>query len=229
MKIFVLLVFMCLWTYARAIGPYTDPTRALTIKLCSESAEKSLKTITATQVLNGTGHKWLEEDISKITSFQREFNNYLDNFRVTLATVAEVYGIYLELNKTVSSISNLEAVVSAAPANTLAVAFSSRRSNIYQTTINVSMDLLEDIRTLFLKKSKMTGQQRQALLSDIRPKLRSLNKHLRMLALYIKYTSFKDVWREIANRSQTYVSYAKKKDIAERCLNDWKRNIGLNE
>lgn len=226
MRLLVIFLLLIYTFQLKAVGPYTDPSRALAIKLCSESAEKSMKAITATQMLNSTGHKWLEDEVTKTTGFQREFNNYLDNFRVSLALVAEVYGLYYEMNKTMNNITALESVVSESPTNVLAVAFSAKRNNIYQTVMAAGADVLADIRKLFLEGAKMTGQQRQEIIHNIRPKLHAVNRQLRMLTLYIKYTSLNDVWREIIGRGQNY-KISKRKDIAEKCLKDWKSNIGI--
>ena len=60
-------------------------------------------------------------------------------------------------------------------------------------------------------------------LTNIRPKLRLMNKQLRALALAVKYTTFLDVWNEITDRASAYEG-VDKRAIIERCMRDWKNN-----
>ena len=54
--------------------------------------------------------------------------------------------------------------------------------------------------------------------NNIRPKLRQLDKEIKILCKYIRYTSINDLWREITGRHYTPTS---KKDVAIRCHQDW--------
>jgi hypothetical protein len=69
----------------------------------------------------------------------------------------------------------------------------------------------------------MTEQEKNEMITNIRPKLRLMNKQLRALALAVKYTTFLDVWNEITDRASAYEG-VDKRAIIERCMRDWKNN-----
>ena len=59
-------------------------------------------------------------------------------------------------------------------------------------------------------------------LSDIRPKLKRMNKKLKHLALAVKYTSFVDVWAEIDEGSRPRPT--DKAGIVQAAMRRWKRS-----
>ena len=197
-----------------------DPGRVLAIERASRAAKKTLEAQLKVQGLQTAGHIWTKEEIEATTEFQCEFNDYLDSFHNILTIAAEIYGVYYEVTKTSKHVRNLAEVVSSSPTNVLAVAFSARRNVVYTNLIKSSLDIFMDIRKVCFEKSKMTEQERDKIISGIRPKLRKINHQLGQLTLALRYTSFLDVWNEIAHRSLK-MSRETKIEIIKRSRQSW--------
>ena len=200
-----------------------DPGRVAAIELASDQAKKTLKSQEKAQLLMTTGHAWIKEEVEATTNFQREFNEYLDKFHDVLSIAAEIYGIYYEVTQTSKNVKALGEVLSDSPSNALAVAFSTRRNVVYRNIVRTTLDVIMDIRKVCFEKSKMTEQEKNKVISSIRPKLRAINKQLRQLTLTLRYTSFLDVWNELMDRAY-YLNPATKHDIITRCRRQWWNN-----
>lgn len=200
-----------------------DPVRAAMIDQYSKQAKKTLEAQNRAQALMTTGHLWMQTEIEQTTDFQREFSNYLDRFHDILGFAAEIYGIYYEITQISKNVSDLNDVVASHPANALAVAFHTRRNAVYRNIIINGVNIVMDIKTLCFDDSKMTEREKNEIITNIRPKLRLMNKQLRALALAVKYTTFLDVWNEITDRASAYEG-VDKRAIIERCMRDWKNN-----
>lgn len=205
--------------YAQGI----DVGRVAAIELASSQAKKTIEAQLKMQGLETAGHIWTKEEIEATTEFQREFNNYLDAFHNILTIAAEIYGVYYEVTKTSKHVRNLAEVVSSSPTNVLAVAFSTRRNVVYRNLIKSSLDIFMDIRKVCFENSKMTEQEKNKVISGIRPKLRKINHQLAQLTLALRYTSFLDVWNEITQRAYM-INPATKHDIITRCRREWWNN-----
>ena len=200
-----------------------DPGRVAAIELASDQAKKALKSQEKAQLLMTTGHAWIKEEVEATTDFQREFNDYLDKFHDVLSIAAEIYGIYYEVTQTSKNVKALGEVLSDSPSNALAVAFSTRRNVVYRNIVRTTLDVIMDIRKVCFEKSKMTEEEKNKVISSIRPKLRTINKQLRQLTLTLRYTSFLDVWNELMDRAY-YLNPATKHDIITRCRRQWWNN-----
>lgn len=200
-----------------------DPGRVAAIELASDQAKKALKSQEKAQLLMTTGHAWIKEEVEATTNFQREFNDYLDKFHDVLSIAAEIYGIYYEVTQTSKNVKALGEVLSDSPSNALAVAFSTRRNVVYRNIVRTTLDVIMDIRKVCFEKSKMTEEEKNKVISSIRPKLRTINKQLRQLTLTLRYTSFLDVWNELMDRAY-YLNPATKHDIITRCRRQWWNN-----
>ena len=86
---------------------------------------------------------------------------------------------------------------------------------VIQTGTNVAMDIKQFVIS---DKGKATEAQRLKVLETIRPKLRKLDKELKLLCKYIRYTSIEDLWHEISGRHYTPAS---KKEVALICHQGW--------
>ena len=214
-----LMVFSGYTAYAYGV----DPVRAAMIDQYSKQAKKALEAQNRAQALMTTGHLWMQTEIEATTNFQREFNEYLDKFHDILGFAAEIYGIYYEVTQISKNVSELNSVVSSYPANALAVAFHTRRNVVYRNIIINGVSIVMDIKTLCFDSSKMTEQEKNEMITNIRPKLRAMNRQLRALGLAIRYTKFLDVWNEITDRTRSYGDIDKR-EIIERCMRDWKNN-----
>lgn len=200
-----------------------DVGRAAAIELASSQAKKTIEAQMKMQGLETAGHIWTKEEIEATTEFQKEFNDYLDSFHNILSIAAEIYGVYYEVTKTSKHVKNLAEVVSSSPSNVLAVAFSTRRNVVYRNLIKSSLDIFMDIRKVCFENSKMTEQEKNKVISGIRPKLRKINHQLAQLTLALRYTSFLDVWNEITERAYM-INPATKHDIITRCRREWWNN-----
>ena len=220
-RIYILLLIGSLMI-GRMYGqtPYTDPTRAGTILLFTEQTKKTLNAQQRAQLVMSGMHIFMEEEVKATTDFQREFNEYLDQFNEVIQIAAEVYGIYHEVSQVTKNLSELNSIVSDAPANALAVAFSSKRNKIYTDLIATSLDIAKDIHKVCFSHAKMTEKERIKIIFAMRPKLKKTNYQLRRMALLIKYTTFLDVWNELLDKR--YFKPANRKEIILRCQQRWK-------
>ena len=222
-RILLLLTGAVLLFPSCVYGQGIDVGRAAAIELASSQAKKTIEAQMKMQGLETAGHIWTKEEIEATTEFQRQFNDYLDSFHNILTIAAEIYGVYYEVTKTSKHVKNLAEVVSSSPSNVLAVAFSTRRNVVYRNLIKSSLDIFMDIRKVCFEKSKMTEQEKNKVISGIRPKLRKINHQLAQLTLALRYTSFLDVWNEITERAYM-INPATKHDIITRCRREWWNN-----
>ena len=221
-RYFILFIIVLL-SSAKPAFAGIDPGRVAAIELASDQAKKALKSQEKAQLLMTTGHAWIKEEVEATTDFQREFNDYLDKFHDVLSIAAEIYGIYYEVTQTSKNVKALGEVLSDSPSNALAVAFSTRRNVVYRNIVRTTLDVIMDIRKVCFEKSKMTEEEKNKVISSIRPKLRTINKQLRQLTLTLRYTSFLDVWNELMDRAY-YMNPATKHDIITRCRRQWWNN-----
>lgn len=221
-RYFILFIIVLL-SSAKPAFAGIDPWRVAAIELASDQAKKALKSQEKAQLLMTTGHAWIKEEVEATTDFQREFNDYLDKFHDVLSIAAEIYGIYYEVTQTSKNVKALGEVLSDSPSNALAVAFSTRRNVVYRNIVHTTLDVIMDIRKVCFEKSKMTEEEKNKVISSIRPKLRTINKQLRQLTLTLRYTSFLDVWNELMDRAY-YLNPATKHDIITRCRRQWWNN-----
>ena len=222
LRYFILFIIVLL-SSAKPAFAGIDPGRVAAIELASDQAKKALKSQEKAQLLMTTGHAWIKEEVEATTDFQREFNDYLDKFHDVLSIAAEIYGIYYEVTQTSKNVKALGEVLSDSPSNALAVAFSTRRNVVYRNIVRTTLDVIMDIRKVCFEKSKMTEEEKNKVISSIRPKLRTINKQLRQLTLTLRYTSFLDVWNELMDRAY-YLNPATKHDIITRCRRQWWNN-----
>ena len=244
MKKLYLLILLCVPLKSVA---GIDPGRVAAIELASDQAKKTIESQEKAQLLMTTGHVWIKEEVEATTDFQREFNDYLDKFHDVLSIAAEIYGIYYEVTQTSKCVKDLGHVLADSPENALAVAFSTRRNVVYRNIVRTTLDVIMDIRKVCFESSKMTEQEKNKVISTIRPKLRTINKQLRteqeknkvistirpklrtinkqlrQLTLALRYTSFLDVWNELMERAY-YMNPATKHDIITRCRRQWWNN-----
>lgn len=220
---YIILFIIVLLSAAKPAFAGIDPGRVAAIELASDQAKKTLKSQEKAQLLMTTGHAWIKEEVEATTDFQREFNDYLDKFHDVLSIAAEIYGIYYEVTQTSKNVKALGEVLSDSPSNALAVAFSTRRNVVYRNIVRTTLDIIMDIRKVCFEKSKMTEEEKNKVISSIRPKLRAINKQLRQLTLTLRYTSFLDVWNELMDRAY-YLNPATKHDIITRCRRQWWNN-----
>ena len=219
-RLYIYLVGVVLMFPITIYSQGVDGVRAFTINQASLQAKKTLEAQIKMQELQTAGHMWTREEIEATTEFQKQFNDYLDAFHNSLSIAAEIYGVYYEVTKTSKHVRNLAEVVSSSPSNVLAVAFSARRNVVYTNLIRSSLDIFMDIRKVCIESSKMTEQEKNKVISAIRPKLRKINHQLGQLTLALRYTSFLDVWNEIAHRSPR-MSRETKTEIITRCRREW--------
>ena len=218
-KIFIFLLICLITEKVSGQTFYSDPGRLLVVKLFTEQSKKTLNAQQRAQLVISGMHIFMKEEIEATTDFQREFNEYLDQFNEVIQIAAEVYGIYYEITEVAKNIKELNSVVSDAPANALAVAFSSKRNKIYTDLVMTSLDIAKDIHKVCFAHAKMTEKERIKIIFGMRPKLKKTNYQLRRMALLIKYTTFLDVWNEIVDKHYKPKS---RREIIERCRLRWK-------
>lgn len=218
------MVCLCISSIA-GMRAQNDPVLAGMILAYTEKAEQELKNQEKIMLLMSTGHVWTKEEVEATIDLQREFNNYLDNFRSIICYAAQIYGFYHEITQLTDNMGGLVSQLEAHPANGLAVALSAKRNKIYRELIMNSIEIVNDIRTVCLSDNKMTENDRMEVVFGIRPKLKTMNRQLRQLTRAVKYTSMGDVWLEIDENARPPA--ADKKGIADAAKRRW-RQIGKN-
>ena len=214
----IIILFLAL-TIPRCAWAGIDPARAAAIDVASELEKKALNAQYKVQLLQTTGHLWTRQEVDAVTDFQKEFNDYISTFNSLLAYAAEIYGIYYDLNSLVGTVKWLNREIGNHPENAFAVVLSTRKNNIYMRVIQTGTNVALDIRQFVMStKGKATEAQRLKVLETIRPKLRQLDKELRLLCKYIRYTSIEDLWHEISGRHYTPAS---RKEVALICHEGW--------
>lgn len=218
MRQLLIILFLALAVPKAALAGI-DPARAAAIDVASELERKALDAQYKAQMLQSTGHLWTRQEVDAVTDFQREFNDYISTFNSLLAYAAEIYGIYYDLNSLVGTVKWLNREISYHPENAFAVALSTRKNNIYMRVIQTGTNVAMDIKQFVISdKGKATEAQCLKVLETIRPKLRKLDKELKLLCKYIRYTSIEDLWHEISGRHYTPAS---KREVALICHQGW--------
>lgn len=221
------IAFVCLaWltaitAYAQTgEGGYEDPDRAAAIVVMTNQYKKTLQAQERVQLLNASLHLFIDQETMAITNYQREFNDYLDEFHELISMLAETYGIYMEVTKLAKNIGELNKLLATCPVeNLVATGLSQKRTMIYKDLVDTGAGIVNDIRMVFFSKIKMTEKQRLQMVFRVRPKLNTFNAKLKRAVLVLKYTTFLDVWQEFFPKA--YQPRSRKK-IAEECRERWK-------
>lgn len=220
-KIVIILLIALVGIKGYAQWPYADPTRAATILLFTDQAKKTLNAQERAQLVMSGMHVYVKEEVEATANFQREFNEYLDQFNEVIQIAAETYGIFNEVKMVSKNIKSFIDVLDEGRNmdNVVAVAAYPRRNKVFTDLVKTSLDLAKDIHTVCFSKTKMTQKERLKIVLGMRPKLRKVNDQLRRMTLYIKYTNLIDVWNKLIDKKYKPVN---RKDIIERCKMRWK-------
>lgn len=217
--IILLVVMVGIKGYAQL--PYTDPTRAATILVFTDQAKKTLNAQERAQLVMSGMHVYVKEEVEATANFQREFNEYLDQFNEVIQIAAETYGIFNEVKMVSKNIKSFIDVLDEGRNmdNVVAVAAYPRRNKVFTDLVKTSLDLAKDIHAVCFSKTKMTQKERLKIVLSMRPKLRKVNDQLRRMTLFIKYTNLIDVWNKLID---TKYKPANRKEIIKRCKMRWK-------
>lgn len=207
------------------VNAQTDVARAGAVVASTPIIKKALGVQIATQTELAAGHLLVSEEVKATTNFQKEFNEYLDDFKDVLSIAAEIYGIYYEVDGLIKNVNDLSQAVAAAPTNTIAVAFSAHRNDYYIQLVETSVGLVNDIRKVCFGP-KMTEKDKDEILWSIRPRLRKVKIQTRMLERVIRHTSLADVWREITGRAYR-PDIRTRVEIGRECMERWQHNAGM--
>lgn len=203
-----------------------DPGLVLTYGIITKQSVASTALEESVIGTQAAGHILLNSEVKQVTNFKNQFNDYLSKFTETITFAANLYGIYLEVDKAIKNVKNLSGVVLRCPENTIAVAFSPSKSKVYKEILTSGLQIVGDIETLTPwhsdknKNAKMTKAERLECIEGIRKKLRTMNYQMSCMYRFIKYTTLMDSWYEL---SQTQAVYRPKsmKTIIESCQNRW--------
>ena len=198
-------------------GP--DGVRATMFLTYAQQAKVTLIAQDAALNLNLTGHKFLGEEVEKITDFQRQFNNYLNSFGDILSIAAEIYGIYYEVNQALKNIDRLKNTSISCPANLVAVALSERKNNIYVDVIENGIQIVPLSKDKD-KNAKMTEKEGIECIGKIRKSLRALNYKMRKMNRLFSYTTLLDSWYELKGNPPKTRSM---REIVTSCHKGWMR------
>lgn len=197
-----------------------DPTLTGLILTYTDKAEKQLKSQQRAMALETTGHVWVASEVEKTTDVQRAYNDYLDSFRDVVCYAAQIYGFYVEIDKLLDNMSDMNRVLGQHPSGAFAAALSTHKNVIYRNLTLNSVEIVNDIRQVCLSHVKMTEKQRIEIVFNIRPKLVKMNLQLRRLTRAVKYSTFGDIWADI---ELLEMEKPDKLAIARACIGRWKR------
>lgn len=198
-----------------------DPVLSGMILGYTEKTKKQLKSQERAMMLETTGHIWLSTEVENTTEVQKVYNDYLDSFRDIVCYAAQIYGFYVEVDRLLDNMGEMNRILQKHPEGAFAVALSTRRNAIYRELLLNSVDIVNDIRQVCLNQVKMTEKQRIDIVFHIRPKLVRMNRQLKRLSKVVKYTSFGDVWAEVELLQKKKPD---KLEITRSCMQRWKRN-----
>ena len=170
--------------------------------------------------LETTGHVWVASEVEKTTEVQKVYNDYLDSFRDVVCYAAQIYGFYVEIDKLLDNMSDMNRVLKQHPSGAFATVLSTHKNVIYRNLTLNSVEIVNDIRQVCLSNVKMTEKQRVEIVFNIRPKLVKMNLLLRRLTRAVKYTTFADIWADIESLEKERPN---KLVIARDCIGRWKR------
>ena len=192
------------------------------VKMSHESRD-ALKSHKEVQILVAEGHVFIGREVQATNEFLREFNNYLDTFHDAISLAAELYGTFLEIQRTKKLVGEVTSTLSSAPANSLAVMLSPNKNGIYGDIINTSLEVGQDIYNACLSKQKRTEQDRNVILSRVRLKIKKVNSMLAKLVTFLIYTSLEDIWHNVTERYQ-FMDKEGKHAVIERTFDRWHHN-----
>lgn len=197
-----------------------DPTYALTIKGASIKSNAVVKGQVSGQMLTATQHIWLRDGVHTTAEYIAQYNAYLDSLHSILCTAAQIYGLYLDVNRTIKWVGDLTDAMESAPLNILAVAMHSKKNRIYERLYLDGVAVITDIKkALFDKKSKMTEYERLKTFLNVKQKLRTLNSTLAKTTMYLRHTTLADVYRQSVK--DLYKFKRTRREIVEDCVHDW--------
>ncbi len=221
-KCVCLVVFLLLAVFS--VNAQVDPTLSGLILTYTNKAEKQLKSQQAAMALETTGHVWMASEVESTTDVQKAYNDYLDSFRDVVCYAAQIYGFYVEINKLLDNISDMNHVLRLHPSGAFATALSTHKNVIYRNLTLNSIEIVNDIRQVCLSNVKMTEKQRIEIVFNIRPKLVKMNRQLRRLTRAVKYTTFGDIWADIELLEKEKPD---KLTITRDCIGRWKRKASI--
>ena len=138
--------------------------------------------------------------------------------------VAQIYGFYVEIDRLLNQMSDMNNVLRLHPSGAFATALSTQKNVIYRNLTLSSVEIVNDIRQVCLSKAKMTEKQRIDIVFNIRPKLVKMNRQLRKLTLAVKYTTFGDIWADIELLQREKID---KMTITRDCMKRWKQKAHI--
>lgn len=208
--------------YCTAVEP--NPTLALRLELASKKFTDALQTQRNRQLMVGEGHVFIGREVQALNELQREYNDYLDQFHDAVSTAAELYGIFLEIKRTVKLSMQVTDIISDAPTNAIAVMLKPNTSGLYGSILQTSLGAAQDIYNACISKKKLTAQDRNKMLTNARTKIKKVNSDLTKLVIVLRYTTLEDIWYTLRTRAK-YMNKERKHAVIERCYDNWKHNI----
>lgn len=216
--LFLILVSLAFVPLSSLAGD--DPTYAATIKGAGIKSNAVIKGQVGVQTLTASQHIWYRDGVQTTAEYIDQYNKYLESLHDILTTVAQIYGLYLDVNRTIKWVGDLTEAMEDAPLNILAVAMHSQRNRIYERLYVDGVAVVMDIKkALFESKAKMSEFERFKAFLNIKERLRSLNNSLSLATMYLRHTTLADVWRQ--STKDRYRFQKTRAEIAAECVKDW--------
>ena len=221
--LFVLVSFFPLFATAQGV----DAGRAGMFATFAASASATIYASNAVLTINAGEHIMSKEEVDKVVTFQKQFNNYLTDLSDILTYAAEGYAIFCEVDEATKNISELTSFTVRCPTNAIAVALSKSKNHIYNDVIDNGLQIANDVKNLLSlnkdkdKNAKMTEKERIECIGNIRRSLRNMNRKLRKMNLMLRYTTLMDSWYELRGR---YYRPRSMQSICKDCQQRWAKN-----
>lgn len=157
----------------------------------------------------------IKENEDKIVDFQKQYEEYLDNFNDVISACACFYSIYWQVKQATHNIREVREAVEYCPTGVFAAAFQRTRNNVMKASAKNIAEMVTSITKIFT--NKMTGKERMEELQKLENDLALFNSQLRALAEQIRYTSLVDLWNEYMGKFRRYTAQ-ERGDVALDCM-----------
>lgn len=231
---------MLLTTTVSTYGGTPDPERALLFGIVAKTQSKALIAQNAVLATTLGGYKMNGDVIRKTNNFIKEYNDWLDSFGDVLTIAANLYGIYYNVDRIITDISEFQKVTKVNPKNLVAVSLSPSKNKVYASILNDGLNIVSDLemmitgsktvrdgKTKVKMKTKMSLMERTMTIINVRKRLQAIDRKMRTLNRFILYTSLYDTYYEVTGDVPYKGHHTRQlSEILADCKSRWQNSLG---
>lgn len=227
-----LLAFASYSCFAQGV----DPGRATLVATTTSIGKKIINEEASETSIQAGEHVIYHEKVKKIVNLQKQFDEYLSNFKEVLTCAAELYGLFYEVQNAIDGLNYFKKVslkvAQHQTTNLVAFYYSNRGRYLYNDIVNTGLQVCADIEKVLPigKKSKLTKWERIECIGRIRKNVNKINRSIWKVANMLKYTTLLDTWYEITQSTKPVKQTRPMSVIAEEARKSWIRHAqGANQ